>query len=134
MMASQTQWILANSFCITYTRLSQAHIVHSSVSYIRVAETWESVMRISRILAAANWKYAVGEVFLIVVAITLALMANSWYENSQERRYEVLVLQQIRDALESDLELFDNYFGTLQQSEHDARACVAGCLPLGLCD
>ena len=76
-------------------------------------------MRLSRTHATANWKYAIGEVFLIVVGITLALMANSWYENWQERRYEVLVLRQIRDALESDLGLFDNYFGTLQQSERD---------------
>lgn len=73
-------------------------------------------MPVSRIIRATNWKYAVGEVFLIVVGITLALMATSWYENWQERRYESLVLGQLKVALESDLELFDDYFRRLQQS------------------
>ncbi len=76
-------------------------------------------VRASRIIRATNWKYAVGEIFLIVVGITLALMATSSYENWQERRYESLVLEQLRVALESDLELFDNYFRTLKQSEQD---------------
>ena len=76
-------------------------------------------MRASRIIRATNWKYAVGEIFLIVVGITLALMATSSYENWQERRYESLVLKQLRVALESDLELFADYFRTLKQSERD---------------
>jgi hypothetical protein len=81
-------------------------------------------MPVSRIIRATNWKYAVGEVFLIVVGITLALMATSWYENWQERRYESLVLEQLRVALESDLELFDDYFRTLKQSERDLAALL----------
>lgn len=76
-------------------------------------------MRLPRIAAATNWRYAVGEAILIVVGITLALMADSWFKNLQERRYETLVLQQLETGLESDLELFDNYLDALQQSERD---------------
>ncbi len=83
-----------------------------------------SIVRVSRIIRATNWKYAVGEVFLIVVGITLALMATSSYQNWQERRYESLVLEQLRVALESDLKLFDNYFRTLKQSERDLTALL----------
>ena len=76
-------------------------------------------MRLPRIAAATNWRYAVGEAILIVVGITLALTADSWFENLQERRYETLVLQQLKTGLESDLELFDDYLDALQQSERD---------------
>ena len=81
-------------------------------------------MRVSRIIRATSWKYAVGEVFLIVVGITLALMATSRYENWQERRYESLVLEQLKVALQSDLELFDGYFRSLRQSERDLVALL----------
>lgn len=76
-------------------------------------------MRQSRILSSANWKYALGEVSLIVVGVTLALMATSWYESSQERKDEFEALQQIRVALESDLELLGENFQRLQEAEED---------------
>ena len=76
-------------------------------------------MRHSRILTSANWKYALGEVSLIVIGVTLALMATSWYESSQERKDELEALQQVRVALESDLELFSKNFQRLQETEED---------------
>ena len=50
-------------------------------------------MQITKIFAVANWKDALGEVVLIVIGVTIALAANSWYEDRQERRDEVLVLR-----------------------------------------
>jgi len=76
-------------------------------------------MRLSRILASANWKYAVGEIFLIVIGVTLALMVNSWYESWQERRYEMFSLQQIETALQADLADFTENFRALQQAERE---------------
>lgn len=76
-------------------------------------------MRPSRILSSANWKYALGEVALIVVGVTLALMATSWYESWQERMDELEALQQIRVALESDLELLSENFQRLREAEED---------------
>jgi hypothetical protein len=49
-------------------------------------------MRVSRLVSAPNWRYAVGEVVLIVVGVTIGLAASSWYEGRQERRDELLVL------------------------------------------
>lgn len=76
-------------------------------------------MRPSRILSSANWKYALGEVALIVVGVTLALMATSWYESWQERKDELEALRQIRVALESDLDLLSENFQLLQEAEED---------------
>lgn len=63
-------------------------------------------MRSSVLLRSANWKYVVGELLLIVVGVTLALMASSWYENRGERQDESQSLQQISLALEADLAFF----------------------------
>ncbi len=60
-------------------------------------------MRVVRVMNAANWKYAVGEVLLIVVGVTIALAGNSWYEDRQKRRDELQVLEQLRQALTVDL-------------------------------
>ena len=76
-------------------------------------------MRPSRILSSASWKYALGEVSLIVVGVTLALMATSWYESSRERKDEIEALQQISVALESDLESLSRNSQRLQEAEED---------------
>ena len=67
-------------------------------------------MRVARVFNATNWKYAVGEVLLIVVGITIALAANSWYEDWQERRDERQVLQQLQQALQIDLDEFESRY------------------------
>ena len=60
-------------------------------------------MRMSQLVSAPNWRYAAGEIVLIVVGVTIALAATSWYEGRQERRGELLVLQQLRQTLSEDL-------------------------------
>ena len=48
--------------------------------------------------------YAVGEIVLIFIGITMALAANAWWENKQLRKEESSILSQILITLESDLE------------------------------
>ena len=50
-----------------------------------------------------NWKYAIGELALIVAGVSMALAANSWYENQKERQLEAQVLGQLKVELEADL-------------------------------
>jgi len=69
-----------------------------------------TLMRVSRIFNATNWKYAIGEVLLIVVGVSIALGANSWYENQQERNNELQVLRQLKQALEVDLAEFESRY------------------------
>lgn len=59
-------------------------------------------MRLSRIISAANWRYALGELILIVSGILIAIAANSWYENRALRSEEIRVLSQIGISLEED--------------------------------
>lgn len=61
-------------------------------------------MRTSRVINAMNWKYAIGEVFLIVIGISIALGANAWWENRQERIEEQAVLETLKRSLQVDLQ------------------------------
>lgn len=76
-------------------------------------------MRVSRLINAVQWKYAIGEVILIVVGVTLALIANSWYEGWQQRQDELRTLQQIATALEADVNFLEGRLATLRRSEGD---------------
>ena len=64
-------------------------------------------MRGSRIVSALNWRYAVGEVLLIVIGVSIALAANSWWEDRKAREEELAMLAQLKSALEVDLQEFE---------------------------
>ena len=79
---------------------------------------------IRKILTSTNWKFAAGEVFLIFVGIILALSANSWYENRNERLDEKDVLFQLKSALEVDLRRIESDLEVLRQMESDVDFLV----------
>jgi len=81
-------------------------------------------MRASRLVSAPNWRYAIGEVFLIVVGVTIALAATSWYEGQQEQRDEVLVLQQLRQTLSEDLQYINMIWEKTRQRERNITALL----------
>jgi len=81
-------------------------------------------MRVSRLVSAPNWSYAIGEVVLIVVAVTIALAATSWYEGRQERRDEVLILQQLRQTLSEDLQEINMTWEMTRQRERNITALL----------
>jgi hypothetical protein len=74
-------------------------------------------MRISRLGSAPNWRYAIGEIVLIVVGITIALAGTSWYEGQVERRNEIMVLQQLRQTLSEDLQDINTTWEMTRQRE-----------------
>ena len=49
------------------------------------------------------FKYAVGEIVLVVIGILIALQINTWNQNNQERTLEVKIMNEIRNNLELDL-------------------------------
>jgi type II secretory pathway pseudopilin PulG len=79
-------------------------------------------MRPGRVFGAASWKSAIGELLLIVVGVTIALAASSWYEDRQERRKEKQVLEQLRQALEVDLQEFRSRHQTQNRVYHELIA------------
>jgi len=81
-------------------------------------------MRLTKILSAANWKYAIAETTLIVVGITIALAANSWYEGRQERREELLLIRQLHQTLTTDSGQLSERIEAIQRDEQDIEALL----------
>jgi len=81
-------------------------------------------MRLAKLPTGFNWKYAIGEVALIVVGITIALAANSWYEERKALQDERVVLQQLHQTLTEDLEELSRRSMTMRQVEQDIAALL----------
>ncbi len=81
-------------------------------------------MRVSRLVSAPNWRYAVGEIVLIVVGVTIALAGTSWYEGRQDRRDEIMVLQQLRQTLSEDLKDINITWEMTRQREQKIMALL----------
>ena len=71
-----------------------------------------------------NWRYAVGEVLLIVIGVTIALAANSWWEERKARDQERAMLVQLRSALEVDLQEFEQLLKQHVDQERDVITLV----------
>ena len=55
------------------------------------------------------FKYAVGEIVLVVIGILIALSINNWNENRKERRIETVILTNIRkDLIQTKEDLTNN--------------------------
>ena len=50
-----------------------------------------------------DWGYAVGEIILIFLGISLAIWFNNWNEDRNERRTEVNILREIQENLVSNI-------------------------------
>lgn len=81
-------------------------------------------MRVSRVISAPNWRYAVGEVVLIFIGVTIALAATSWYEGRQARHDEILVLQQLQQTLGEDLRAINETWEMTRQREENITALL----------
>jgi len=53
------------------------------------------------------FKYAIGEIILVVIGILIALQINNWNENRKERAQEKQLLLQLQSEFQSNLEQLD---------------------------
>src|SRR5210317_1244230 len=60
------------------------------------------------------FKYAIGEIILVVIGILIALSINTWNENKKTKSYEVKMLSEIAKALDSDINYFKRASKRLQ--------------------
>jgi len=56
------------------------------------------------------FKYAIGEIVLVVIGILIALSINNWNENRKSNLKETQILNEIANSINSDLELYENIF------------------------
>lgn len=55
-------------------------------------------------------KYALGEIVLVVIGIMIALSINNWNEDRRAERYELLLLKEINNVIQSDIALVYDHF------------------------
>ena len=72
-----------------------------------------------------NWRYALGEVLLIVIGISIALAANSWYENRQLRGDEIAALTQLQVTLREDLNRITTEYDTIGRVNQEIEFFVS---------
>ncbi|UZR95270.1 DUF6090 family protein [Chondrinema litorale] len=68
-----------------------------------------------------NWKYAVGEIIIVTIGITIAFAINQWAENSKNNKVKKQYLQSLIVDLDSEIEgLHDNidYFDRKMNTIH----------------
>ena len=56
------------------------------------------------------FKYAIGEIVLVVIGILIALSINNWNESRKQRVKEIDALENIKTSLLADLELYNGIF------------------------
>ena len=56
---------------------------------------------------AKYFKYAIGEIVLVVIGILIALQINNWKENKLERKQEKAILNQLNSEFKSNLDQLD---------------------------
>jgi len=51
-----------------------------------------------------NWKYALGEIIIVIIGITIAFSLNNWKEESKNRRLKKQYLESLQIDIEKEIE------------------------------
>lgn len=65
--------------------------------------------------------YAIGEIFLVVIGILIALQINTWNELRKIRQYEVKMLKELKSTLEMDRRYFASQIPRLTNKQNAAN-------------
>jgi hypothetical protein len=69
--------------------------------------------------------YAIGEIFLVVIGILIALQINTWNELRKTRQYELKMLQELKTTLQKDRGYFSSQIPRLNQKQKAANRLLA---------
>lgn len=61
--------------------------------------------------------YAIGEIFLVVIGILIALQINTWNEDRKIRLYELKMLKELKSTLEKDRFFFGSQIPRLEHKQ-----------------
>ncbi len=65
-----------------------------------------------KVFKQISWNYAIGEIVLIFLGVTIAIWFNNWNESRKLKKIEVRSLSEVKNAIEQDLEdIKENIFG-----------------------
>ena len=84
---------------------------------------------ISRIFTSVSWRYAFGEIFLLVTGITIALSVNDWYSERADRATEAVYLVRLQADLAADIANFSGFDEILETKAAILRDLVTEATP-----
>ena len=70
------------------------------------------------------FKYAIGEIVLVVIGILIALQINNWNEKKKKLETGLQYLSEMRYELESDVEMLDFFINKLKQNIQNQEAAM----------
>jgi hypothetical protein len=71
---------------------------------------------------AKYFKYAIGEIFLVVIGILIALQINNWNQENIDRKYEIFMLKETGSSLVADIQNLKSTLDYLETVQKSARA------------
>ncbi|PTM11179.1 MAG: hypothetical protein DA407_02250, partial [Bacteroidetes bacterium] len=73
---------------------------------------------------AKYFKYAIGEIILVVIGILIALQINNWNEKVKSKKLEVVYLSEILENIESDEEQLNEVISSQQIRYESSLKCL----------
>jgi hypothetical protein len=73
----------------------------------------------------AYLRYAIGEIFLVVIGILIALQVNNWNEHQKQKKREIIYLQNLSIDLKKQIQLQNNYISFEDIIIQDCKDIVA---------
>jgi hypothetical protein len=70
------------------------------------------------------FKYAIGEILLVMVGILLALQVNNWNESRKEAIQEQFILKRLSTDINSDIIQVTNEIGLIDKNSEELKFCI----------
>jgi hypothetical protein len=80
-----------------------------------------------------DWTYAIGELFIVIIGVLIALALDGWNNDRVERKQERDLVGRLTADIEGDLRLFDVQLRTMDRKEESLvrlRAAFASSAPV----
>ncbi len=71
------------------------------------------------------FKYAIGEIILVVIGILIALQINNWNQERKENKQERFILQKLQNDINSDIITINNQISVNKSNLSDFKKAAA---------
>ena len=70
------------------------------------------------------FKYAIGEILLVIIGIIIALQLNAWAASKKVREYEIKMLTEIQSTLKQDLDYVNMILPRIKRIDDNSQAAL----------
>ncbi len=70
------------------------------------------------------FKYAIGEIILVVIGILIALQINNWNENRKKIAQEQYIFERLKVDIQTDLKVISSEMESISKSTRELTSCI----------